>query len=76
MEAEGIALDRAIAANHHWIFYCKEIKLVSDCEGLLGMFAKSLADIENKKLQKKKIMERARSDNWKLANIKGSKNKI
>ena len=61
MEAEGIALDRAISANHHWIYYCSEVELVSDCEGLLGIFSKCLADIENEKLQK--IMERASNDN-------------
>ena len=38
------------------------------------MFAKYLADIENKKLQE--IMEQASSYNWKLTHIKGSKNKI
>jgi hypothetical protein len=38
------------------------------------MFSKSLADIENKKLQK--IMERASNYNWSLTHIKGSKNKI
>ena len=74
VEAEGIALDRAISANHHWICYCKEVELVSDCEGLLGMFSKSLSDIENKKLQK--IMEWASSYSWTLTHIKGSKNKI
>ena len=49
VEAEGIALDRAISADHHWIYYCNEVELVSDCEGLLGIFSKPLADIENKK---------------------------
>ena len=74
VEAEGIALDRAISANHHWIYYCNEVELVSDCEGLLGIFSKPFADIENKKLQK--IMERAGNYNWKLTHIRGSKNKI
>ena len=35
MEAEAIALDRAIAACHHWIYYCLEVELISDCQGLL-----------------------------------------
>ena len=52
VEAESIALDRAISACHHWIYYCDQIEIISDCEGLLGMFGKPLADIENKKIQK------------------------
>ena len=52
MEAEGIALDRAISANNHWVYYCNDVELGSDCEGLLGIFSKPVADIENKKLQK------------------------
>ena len=74
VEAESIALDRAISACHHWIYYCDQIEIISDCEGLLGMFGKPLADIENKKIQK--IMERAGNYNWKLTHIRGTRNKI
>ena len=59
IEAEAIALDRALTACHHWMYYCDQVELISDCEGLLGVFNKPLADIENRKLQK--IMERARN---------------
>ena len=44
--------DHAISACNHWIYYCDQIEIISDCEGLLGMFGKPLADIENKKIQK------------------------
>ena len=74
VEAESIALDRAISACHHWIYYCDQIELISDCEGLLAIFGKPLADIENKKIQK--IMERAGNYNWKLTDIRGTRNKI
>ena len=48
--------------------------MVSDCEGLLGMFGKPLADITNRKLQK--IMEKAANYSWHLTHIKGTTNKI
>ena len=51
MKAEAIALDRAISACHHWIYYCQEIELISDCQGLLGLLDKHTADIENRSLQ-------------------------
>ena len=74
IEAEAIALDRALRACHHWMYYFNQVELISDCEGLLGVFNKPLADIENRKLQK--IMERASNYNWKLTHIKGTSNKI
>ena len=74
VEAEVIALDRAMAACHHWLYYCNEVELLSDCEGLLGMMDKYLADIDNKKLRK--ILEKAANYNWKLAHINGKDNKI
>ena len=74
IEAEAIALDRAIASCHHWIYYGQEVELVSDCEGLLGMFGKPLADITNRKLQK--IMEKSANYSWSLTHIKGKTNKI
>ena len=74
IEAEAIALDRAMTSCHHWIYYCQEVELVSDCEGLLGMFNKPLADITNRKLQK--IMEKAANYSWSLTHIKGKTNKI
>ena len=74
MESETNALYRAISACHHWLFYCEQVKLISDFEGLLGMMGKHLADIENRKLQK--IMEKALNYNWKLVHIKGKENKM
>ena len=74
IESEAIVLDRAMTSCHHWIYYGQELKLVSDCQGLLCMFGKPLADINNRKLQK--IMEKAANYSWKLTHIKGSKNKI
>ena len=74
IEAEAIALDRAMTSCHHWIYYGQEVELVSDCEGLLGMFGKPLADITNRKLQK--IMEKSANYSWSLTHIKGKTNKI
>ena len=51
MEAEAIALDRAIAAYHHWIYYCPKVELISDCQGLLGLLNKYTADEDNRSLQ-------------------------
>ena len=74
IEAEAISLDRAMTATHHWIYYCEDVELVSDCQGLLGMFGKPLADITNRKLQK--IMEKTQNYAWSLTHIKGETNKI
>ena len=63
-----------MTATHHWIYYCEEVELVSDCHGLLGMFGKPLADITNRKLQK--IMEKVQNYAWTLTHIKGETNKI
>ena len=60
--------------QHHWIYYCNEVELLSDCEGLLGMMDKCLCDIDNTKLQK--ILERAAIYNWILIPIKEKHNKI
>ena len=32
VEADAIAFDRAMAACHHWIYYCEEVELLSNCE--------------------------------------------
>ena len=50
-EAEAIALDRAITACHHWLYYCPEIELILDCQGLLGLLDKHTADFDNRSLQ-------------------------
>ena len=31
MEAECIALDRAMVSCHHWLYHCPEVELVTDC---------------------------------------------
>ena len=41
LEAEAIALNRAITSCNHWLYYCPEIQLISDCEGLLGLLNKN-----------------------------------
>ena len=51
-EAEAIALDRAITACHHWLYYCPEVEMISDCQGLLGLLDKHTADVANRSLQK------------------------
>ena len=63
MEAEAIALDRAIAACHHWLYYCPEGELISDCQGLLGLLNKHTADVDNRSLQQ--ILMRTGNYNWK-----------
>ena len=72
MEAEAIALSRAIKACHHWIFYADPVMLFSDCSGLLDMMDKPLADIENKKI--KKILEKAQNYHWETIHIKTEDN--
>ena len=62
VEAEAIALSRAIEACHHWIFYSDPVMLFSDCSGLLEMMEKPLADIKNIKNQK--ILEKAQNYHW------------
>ena len=57
VEAEAIALDRAITACHHWLYYCDPVELISDSKGLLDLMEKNLADVDNKKFQK--ILETA-----------------
>ena len=69
MEAEAVALDRAIAASHYWIFYCPEVELISDCQGLLGLLNKYTADVDNRSLQQ--ILIRAANYNWKCTHIRG-----
>ena len=67
--AEAIALDRVIAACHHWVYYCPEVKLISDCQGLLELHNKYTADVDNRSLQQ--ILIRAGNNNWKFTYIKG-----
>ena len=61
MEAEAISLDRAIAACHHWVYYCPELELISDCQGLLGLLSKHTADVDDRSLQQ--ILIRAGNHN-------------
>ena len=51
MEAEAVALDRAIAACHQWIYYCPEVELISDCQGLPGLLNKYTTDVDKRSLQ-------------------------
>ena len=46
MEAECIALDRAMVSCHHWLYHCPEIELKTDCQGLIGWLSKHTADIK------------------------------
>ena len=52
MEAECIALDRAMVSCHHWLYHCPEEELITDCQGLIGWLNKHTADVENQNLQK------------------------
>ena len=74
MEAEAIALDRAIAACHHWLYYCPEWELISDCQGLLGLLSKHTADVDNRSFQQ--ILIRAGNYNWKCTYIRGKHNRV
>ena len=62
MEAECIALDRAMVSCHHWLYHCPEIELITDCQGLIGWLKKRIADVENRSLQK--ILESAGNYLW------------
>ena len=74
MEAECIALDRAMVSCHHWLYHCPEIELVTDCQGLIGWLNKHTADIENRSLQK--ILERASNYSWQPKYIRGVDNRV
>ena len=58
IEAEAIALHRAIEACHHWLYYSDPVQVLSDCKGLLDLMEKNFADVNNNKLQK--ILEKLR----------------
>ena len=74
MEAECIALDRAMVSCHHWLYHCPEVELITDCQGLIGWLSKHTADIENRSLQK--ILERARNNSWLPKYIRGKDNRV
>ena len=74
MEAEAIALDRAITAYHHWLYHCPEVELISDCQGLLRLLKKHTANVDNRSLQQ--ILIRAGYYKWKSTYIKGSHNRV
>ena len=74
MEAEAIALDCTITACFHWLYYCPEVELISDCQGLLGLLDKHTADVENRSLQQ--ILIGIGNYNWKTKYIKGKHNRV
>ena len=74
IEAETIALIRAMEACHHWMYYSDPVQLYSDCKGLLDLFEKPLADVENMKIQK--ILKKAQNYYWETIPIKGDDNCI
>ena len=63
-----------IASCNHYVYYCNEVELPRDCEGLSGIMEKCLADEDNRKVQK--ILERAANNIWKLTHIKEKHNNI
>ena len=74
VEAEAIALKRAIDECHYWIYYADPVMLFSDCSGLLDMMEKPLADIENGKIRK--ILEKAQNYHWETQLIPAEENEI
>ena len=74
MEAEAIALNRAIIACHHWLYYCSEIELISYCKGLLDLLNKHAAELDNISLQK--ILIISGNYNWRTKHLNGEHNKI
>ena len=73
MEAECIALDRAMVSCHHWLYHCPEVELITNCQGLIGWLNKHTADVENRSLQK--ILERAGNYSWVPKYIRGKDNR-
>ena len=53
IDAELLGLDFAARACHYWLWYCPQIELYSDCSGMLNMLNKLMADIQNRRHQKK-----------------------
>ena len=74
MEAECIALDRAMVSCHHWLYHCPEEELITYCQGLIGCLNKHTADVENRSLQK--ILERAGNYSWDPKYIRGKDNSV
>ena len=74
VEAEAIALKRAIDECHYWIYYADPIMLFSDCSGLLDMMKKPMADIENGKIRK--IMEKVQNYHWETIHIPAEENEM
>ena len=61
-------------ACHHWLNYSDPVQLYSDYKGLLDLFEKPLADVENMKIQK--ILEKAMNYHWETIHIKVDENRI
>ena len=74
MEAECIALDRALVSCHNWLYHCPEVELITDCQGLIGWLIKHTADVENRSLEK--ILECAGNYSWVTNYIRGKDNRI
>ena len=74
IDCELTSLDFAVRGTHYWIWGCPEIKLYSDCSGLLDMMNKPLADITNRRHQK--ILDRLQNYNFIGEHIPGVDNKI
>ena len=51
IDAELLGLDFAMKSCHYWLFYCPEVKLYSNCTGLLDMLNKPLDSILNRRHQ-------------------------
>ena len=74
IESEMISLDRAVTSCDHWLRFAPEIKLISDCTGLLDLLNKNLCEIRNRRLQN--ILERVQPYNWKVEHIVSEKNRV
>ena len=47
IDAELLSLDFAMKSCHYWLYFCEEVKLYSDCSGLLDMLNKPIDQILN-----------------------------
>ena len=52
IDAELLSLDLAMKSCHYWLYFCEEVKLYSDCSGLLDMLKKPIDQILNLRHQK------------------------
>ena len=74
IDAELTGLVFAATASDYWLSYCSGIQLYTDCNGLIAMLGKSIADVQNTK--HRKLLEKVQRYDFQGIHIKGEENCI